>query len=331
MKAVEYKHYGSVDVLEINDIPRPVPGPNEILVKVGAATVTAVDVAFRKGTPWIARLYTGLLKPKTKVLGAELAGTVQEVGHDVSRFQIGDRILAATKSGMGAHAEYVVLPENGAQITLPNQISDTQAVAISAGGLTALPFLRDHAKLLPGQSILINGASGAVGIAAVQLAKHIGANVTAVSSGQNQPFVATNGADATIDYRQEDFTKSGKTFDVVFDVSGKSSFRAARRVLKPKGIFLATNISIGTLFAMLVTSLFQGKKAVFAATGLRPASEQTRDLERLLAMTMAAQYRPIIDRSYPLGHIADAHNHAETGHKKGNVVVTFSDTSSVDP
>ncbi|MGJ8585548.1 MAG: NAD(P)-dependent alcohol dehydrogenase [Marinosulfonomonas sp.] len=323
MKAVEYTDYGTVDVLEINDIPRPVPGPNEILVKVGATTVTAVDLAFRKGTPWAARLYTGVFKPKNRVLGAELAGTVQEVGQGVTRYRKGDRILAATKSGMGAHAEYVVLPEDGAQIKLPAQITDTQAVAISGGGLTALPFLRDHGHLRPGQSILINGASGAVGIAAVQLAKHFGADVTAVSSGQNMSFVKSIGADVTIDYAQQDFTALDRSFDVVFDVSGKSSFRAARRVLKPKGIFLATNISIGTLVAMLVTSLFPGKKAVFAATGLRPAAEQKSDLEHLLSMTTAGPYKPVIDRSYPIDHIADAYDFAENGHKKGNVVVTF--------
>ncbi|MBL4613384.1 MAG: NAD(P)-dependent alcohol dehydrogenase [Magnetovibrio sp.] len=322
MKAIVYARYGAPDVLELQEVAKPTPKDNEIVVKVKATTVTLVDCAFRQGTPFVARLYTGLLRPKKGVLGTELSGEVESVGGDVTRFKVGDQIFAAT-DGFDAHAEFICLPEDGAVEFKPSNLSFEESAAICNGALTALPFLRDQANLQRGQKILINGASGSIGTFAVQLAKYFGAHVTGVCSGANVELVKSLGADQVIDYSQDDFTRNTQAYDVIFDTVGKSSFSRCKGALIGKGIYLSTVMALGTMMQMVWTSMVGGKRAKFAATGLRSASDQAKDLKFLKTLLEDGKIKPVIDKTYELADMAVAHLYVETGHKKGNVVITM--------
>lgn len=321
MKAIVYTKYGAPDVLEMKEVAKPTIGDNEILVKIHATTVTAVDSAFRQGKPLNSRLYAGLFKPKNQVLGSELAGEVTAVGKDVTRFKTGDQIFGATPRGFDAHAEYIAIAEDAAIVHKPAMVSYEEAAAISAG-LTALPFLRDSGKIQRGQKVLINGASGSIGTFAVQLAKQVGAEVTGVCSTPNVELVRSLGADHVIDYRQEDFADNREAYDIIFDVAGKSSYSHAKLALKPTGVYMTTVLSVGILLDMLRTSIFGSKKALISFTGLRPLNEQKQDLAVLKELVEAGKIKSVIDRCYPFDRIAEAHNYADKGHKKGNVVVT---------
>ncbi|MGR3660471.1 MAG: NAD(P)-dependent alcohol dehydrogenase [Paracoccaceae bacterium] len=321
MKAITYTAYGKADVLHLQDLPKPTPGADEILVKIHATTVTPVDTAFRAGSPYFARLYTGLFKPKRQILGTELAGRIEAIGTDVTRFQPGDDIFAATADGSGAHAEYITLPETGAQTHMPENMGYDQAATLSNGGLTALPFLRDNGKIKVGDRVLINGASGAIGSKAVQLAKHFGAHVTGVASTANLDFVKHLGADAVIDYTKTDITTLNQTYDIIFDTSGTARFEKFKHLLTNSGRFLTTDLSLSTLFHMLAT-LFSRKKAIFAATGLRPADAQSRDMNFLKTLIENGTLKTTIDRSYTLENIAKAHKYVESGRRQGSVVIT---------
>ncbi len=321
MKAIVYTKYGSPDVLQLKEIEKPTPRDNEVLVKVYATTVTAVDSTFRKGDQFSAKLYTGLIRPKNPILGSELAGEIEAVGKDVKRFQEGDQVFGATDAGFGAHAEYVCLPEEGALAIKPANMTYDEAAA-SNGVLTALPFLRDNGNIQSGQKVLINGASGSVGTFAVQLAKYYGAEVTGVCSTTNLEMVKSLGADQVIDYTKEDFTKNGQTYDIIFDAVAKSSFSRCKDSLKQKGIYLTVAVTLIILLQMLWTSKIGSKKAIIAFAGLRPASEQTKDLIFLKELVEAGTIKSVIDRRYPLEQIAEAHRYVDKGHKKGNVVIT---------
>jgi NADPH:quinone reductase-like Zn-dependent oxidoreductase len=227
MKAITHTRYGSTGVLDFKDIPTPTPCENEILVRIHATTVTPVDASFRSARPFYTRFYTGMLRPKNPVLGTELAGVVEAVGIKVTRFKPADRIFASPADGFGAHAQFICLPEDGAQAIMPAGMSFEQAAAICNGALTALPFLRDSGKIKPGQKVLINGASGSIGTFAIQLARHYGAEVTAVCSGDNAELVRSLGAHHVIDYTREDFTRMGETWDIIFDTVNKTRSRAA--------------------------------------------------------------------------------------------------------
>lgn len=323
MKAVVYTEYGAPDVLRLSDVPTPTPAAGEVLIRVEAAAVTAADCAARSGDQFIARLAFGLRKPKQPILGTEFAGEVAAVAPDVARFRVGDAVFAASGTNFGAHAEYVCLPENGALAHRPAGTTAAEAAAICEGGLTALPFLRDEGKLQPGHHVLINGASGSVGTAAVQLAKHLGAEVTGVCSTANLELVRSLGADTVIDYTAADFTRSGETYDIIFDTVGKSSFSRCRSALRPGGIYLSTVPTLSVVFHMLWTSRFGGKRAAIAFTGLRRASERAKDLLFLNGLVESGGIRPVIDRCYPLEQAAEAHRYVDTGHKKGNVVLTM--------
>jgi NADPH:quinone reductase-like Zn-dependent oxidoreductase len=323
MKAVQYANYGSPDVLEVKETDKPTPKDDEVLIRVHAATVTAVDCTFRSGKSLMARLFTGVFRPKHTVPGGDLAGEIEAVGKDVSRLQKGDQVVASTSNGFGAHAEYVCLPE-GALSAKPTNMSYEEAAAVPYGLLTALPFLRDAGHLRPGQKVLINGASGAVGSVAVQVAKHLGAEVTGVTSTSNLELVKSLGADEVIDYTRDDFTKSGRKYDLVFDTVGKSSFLRCKGSLTMGGIYLTPVLTPGVLLQMLWTSKLGDKKAVFAATGLRTSQEKKEDLDHFKPLLEAGTVRPVIDRRYPFERIADAHRYVEQGHKKGNVVVALS-------
>lgn len=319
MKAVVQDAYGPPDVLRIRDVPRPTPKDDEVLIRVRASTVTPSDCAFRAGEPYVTRLFSGLAKPRG-IPGCALAGEVVGVGGNVRRFSKGDRVVGNAGPTFGAHAEYKCLPQDGIVATMPAAVSYEEAVASSDGALTALHFLREVAALRSGQRILINGASGSVGAAAVQLAKHIGAHVTGVCGPTNVELVLSLGADEVVDYTAADFTRSDVTYDVVFDAVGKSSFSRCKGSLTSRGIYLTTVPSAAILLQTAWTSLFDGKRAKIAFAGLKLTREK---LTFLVQVFETAGTKAVIDRSYPLELIADAHRYVAEGHKKGNVIVTF--------
>ena len=323
MKAIVCTKYGPPDVLQLKEVEKPTPKDNEVLIRVYAAAVNATDPVFRKGEPFISRFFTGLIKPKNSIPGDVLAGEIEAVGKDVTLFKKGDQVFGATGTSLGAHAEYKCLPEEGALAIKPANMTCGEAAAVVDGALTALPFLRDKGKIQSGQKILINGASGSVGTAAVQLAKYFGAEVTGVCSTTNLEMVKSLGADKVIDYTKEDFAKTGQTYDTIFDAVGKSSFSRCKSSLKQRGVYLTTVPTLAILLQVLWTSKIGSKKAVTAAAGLRPASEKAKDLIFLKELIEAGKIRSIIDRRYPLEQTAEAHKYVDKGHKKGNVVITI--------
>ena len=322
MKAIVYTKYGPPDTLQLKEVEKPAPRNNEVLIRVYAATVTSEDCTFRKGDPFMARFATGLTRPKITTLGSNLAGEIEAVGKHVKQFKEGDQVFAASDAALGAHAEYICLPEEGALALKPANMTSGEAASVCGGGLTSLPFLRDTGKIQRGQKVLINGASGSVGTSAVQLAKYFGAEVTGVCSTANLELVESLGADKVIDYTTEDFTKTGQTYDIIFDTVGKSSFSRCKGSLKQRGVYLSTVLTVAILFRMLWTSKIGCKKAMIVFTGLRPSSEKTKDLIFLKELAEAGRINPVIDRNYSLEQTPEAHSYVEKGHKKGNVVIT---------
>jgi NADPH:quinone reductase-like Zn-dependent oxidoreductase len=321
MRAAVCTTYGPPDVVRESDVDTPVPGPDQVLVRVHAATVTAADSAFRSGTPRFARLFSGLRRPKKSVLGTEFAGEVAAVGAAVTRYAVGDQVFGATDLGLGAHAQYVRVKEDGAIAMLPTGLSYAEAATLVDG--TALVFLRDHAKLHSGQSVLINGASGSVGTQAVQLARHFGADVTAVCSGAGADLVTRLGADRVIDYTRTDFTAEGRTYDVIFDVAGASSYRRCRRLLKPGGRYLTTVPSAAVMVQAPWTAVVGSRRAVVAFTGLRPVKEKAKDLALVAELAAAGQIVPVVDRTVPLANVADAYRHLDSRGKRGTTVLVM--------
>ncbi len=325
MRAVGLTGYGSADVLHIREAEKPAPGVGEVLISVQASTVTPPDSAFRTGKPLLVRLFAGLRRPKS-IPGSELAGVVEDVGQGVTRLAIGDRVYGTAAPDSGAHAEYRCLPEDGVLATLPEGMSFEEAVAIIDGGLTALPFLRDVAKLRRGQAILVIGASGSVGGAAVQLAKYFGATVTGVCSTRNVELVRSLGADHVVDYTAVDFTTSSQTYDVVFDAVGKSSFSRCRKTLTRDGIYMTTVPSLGIMIQTLMTRMGR-RRATIAFTGLTTNRERLMFLD---ARARAGELRPVVDRVYRLEEIADAHRYVDTQRKRGSVVLRVTADASAD-
>ena len=317
MKAIVYTEYGPPDVLQLKEVAKPIPKDNEVLINIYATVVGPALCAARKGDPFAIRFFTGLIRPKNPIPGAELAGEIEVVGKDVKLFKEGDQVFGSDVSDGGAYAEYKCLAEEGALAIKPTNMTYGEAAAVCDGALTALPFLR-KGKIQSGQKVLIIGASGAIGTAAVQLAKHFGAKVTGVCSTSNLELVKSLGADKVIDYTKEDFTKNRETYDIIFDVVGTSSFSHCKHSLKQSGIYLLTD-SPSPLFIlqMLWTSKIGSKKAVLALTGLRSSSEKTKDLVILKELIEAGKIKSVIDRRYPLEQTAEAHRYVEKGHKKG--------------
>lgn len=318
MRAIECARYGPPEVLRLREVELPVPRDNEVRIRICAAIVTPSDCAFRKAEPFIIRLIYGLTKPRNSRTGVEFAGEIDAVGRTATGFKVGDRVYGMSPHRFGAHAEYVCLPAEAVIAPMPANASYEDAACLSDGPPTALTFLRDTAGIRSGRKVLVNGASGAVGAAAVQLAKHYGAEVTGVCSAANAELVRSLGADRVVDYARTDFTAEGRSYDIIFDAVGKSSFLRCRKALTPRGVYLSTVPSLGLMLSLLTTAAGRGRKAKFTAAGLKQNAENFRFLGSLFA---AGRLRSVIDRRYTLAQIADAHRYVDTGRKKGSVVI----------
>jgi NADPH:quinone reductase-like Zn-dependent oxidoreductase len=316
MRAVVHDRYGPPDVLRIEEVDRPVPKEDEVLVRIHATTVTRTDCGWRGADPFFSRVFTGLRRPKRRILGMELAGKVEAVGASVTEFEVGDDVFGV--KGNGAHAEFVCIRESAALAHKPAGMTFEEAAAVSDGASIALACLR-KTGLRKGQSILVYGASGSIGTAAVQLAKHFEADVTAVCNTKSVELVRSLGADEVVDYTQEDFTKNGRTYDVIFDAVGKHSFRRSRRSLKPGGTYAETDLGFlwHVPFLALATRWIGDKRVTL------PLPQYTRqDVLFVKELIEAGKYRAVIDRCYPLEDVVEATTYVETGQKTGNVVLT---------
>jgi NADPH:quinone reductase-like Zn-dependent oxidoreductase len=317
VKAVVYERYGPPEVLRFEEVERPMPAENEVLVKIRATTVTRTDTGLRSAEFFISRLFTGLLRPKRKILGMELAGEVQAVGSSVTEFAVGDEVFGV--KGAGAHAEFVAVRESAPIAHKPAGMTFEEAAAVCDGAMLALPCLR-RAGVRQGTRLVVYGASGSVGSAAVQLARNIGADVTAVCNTKNVQLVASLGADRVIDYTKEDFTRNGETYDAIFDAVGKHSFRRCRRSLEPSGIYVSTDLGFMwhlPLLALLTRWIGSRK----AALGIAKYTKE--DVLFLKGLIEAGEYRAVIDRRYQLEDVIEATKYVETGQKTGNVVLTL--------
>jgi NADPH:quinone reductase-like Zn-dependent oxidoreductase len=318
MKAAVFTKYGSPDVLQLKEVEKPIPSDNEVLIKIYATTVTSGDCRMRKADPFAVRFINGLTRPKKiTVLGNELAGEIEAVGKNVKMFSTGDQVFGQTGLSLGANAEYICLPEEGTLAIKPANLTYEQASVIPFGGNTALHFLR-KGNITIGQKVLIYGASGSLGTAAIQLAKYFGAEVTGVCSTANVELVKSLGADKVIDYTKEDFTKSGLFYDIIFDTTGKSPFSGCVRSLKQRGIYLrAVHMTLSPFVQGLWTSITSSKKVIGGV-----ATERKENLVFLKELIEAGKIEPVIDRHYSLEQIAEAHRYVDQGHKKGNVAIT---------
>jgi NADPH:quinone reductase-like Zn-dependent oxidoreductase len=323
VRAVVYDRYGPPDVLRLEDVERPVPAEDEVLVKIHATTVNRFDTATREANrrsgpliSLLSRLVSGLRRPRHRILGTEFAGEVVNVGAGVSEFAVGDRVFGTSGLSFGAHAEFIAIRESDRIAHMPAAMRFEEAAPICDGALNALTCLK-QANLRKGRTILIYGASGAIGTAGVQLASYFGADVTAVCNTKNLELVRSLGADRVIDYTKEDFTRNGQTYDVILDAVGKQSFRRCRGSLEPGGIFLPTD-GLGNLIWALLTSRTGGKKVLFQI----PPRQTKQDVLFLKELVEAGKYRPVIDRCYPLEEVVAATRYVETEQKTGNVVLT---------
>jgi len=328
MKAAVYIKYGPPDVVQLKEVEKPTPKDNEVLIKIQATTVNRTDCGFRKPEyPLIIRLTNGLFRPKRKILGSELAGEVEAVGKDVKAFKTGDQVFGLTGNRFGAHAEYICLPEKASIVAKPANMSSEEAAAVCDGAMLAFTYIR-KADLQTGDRILIYGASGSIGSAAVQLAKYYGARVTAVCNTKNLEIVKSLGADEIIDYTKEDFTKSGHTYEVVFDAVGKTSFFRCKNLLKKGGLYFSTDLGFlaQNLFLVLWTGIFGSRKVKFPVP-----KDRKEDVAFFKELIEAGKYRAVIDRRYPLEQIVEAYRYVETGQKTGNVVITVGPGNSNEP
>lgn len=321
MRSIIVNAYGGPEVMKLENVAKPIPKSDEVLIKIQATSVTAAATMMRTGTPYFGRLFTGISKPKVKTPGTDLAGTIEAVGSEVQNFKIGDHVVASTDLNCGAYAEYICLPENGVIVEQPNNVTAEEAAGIIDGGVTALAFFTDQIKINPGDKVLINGASGSIGTAAIQLAKEFGAEVTAVCSGKNAKMVTDLGADLVFDYTKNDLEKSSEKFDVIFDTVGKLSFLQSKKHLTKRGVFLTPVLQMSALITMLFVNPFSAQKLKFSATGLRKQDLRLRDLKIIQAMLANKKLKTVIDKVYPLEEMQAAHEYVDSGRKRGNVVI----------
>jgi len=334
MKAIVYTEYGPPNVLQLKEVDKPTPKNNEILIRIYATTVSYGDImvrnirkmSLRKFTMpmplWLpTRIFFGFRKPKITVLGAQFAGEIESIGNDAKLFREGDQVFGYRGMSFGANAEYLCMPEDGCVTIKPTNMTYEEAAVVPYGAMMALTLLR-KVNIHPGQKVLVNGASGGIGSAAVQLAKFLfGAEVTGVCGTPRLEFVKSLGADTVIDYTKEDFTKSGETYDLIFDILGKSSFSHCKRSLKQKGHYLLASFKMKQLFQMLWTKIVGSKRVICAM-----ASDKAEDLIAVKELVEAGKIKSVIDKSYPLEQIGEAHRYVEKGYKKGNIVITVEHT-----
>ena len=322
MKAVVYTKYGSTDVLQLKEVEKPIPKDDEVLIKVHAAEATKTDCELRSfnfPVKWFwlpLRIAIGLIKPKKQILGGYFAGEVESIGKDVSKFKKGDQIFGTTKLLMGAYGEYVCLPASYTLVSKPYNVSFEEAAAVPLGGLNALHFLR-KANIRKGEKVLVNGAGGSIGTFGVQIAKAMGAEVTAVDSTIKEEMLRRVGADHFFDYTKEDFTKSSKTYDVIFDMVAKSSYSQCVKALNPKGRYVMANPRMSDMVRSVVTSMFTDKTAIFVFAG-----EKEEELLALKEMIEEGKIESIVDKIYPLEQAAEAHRRVETEQRLGPVVIS---------
>lgn len=319
MKAAIYTQYGPPEVVQVREVEKPTPSANQVLIRVHASTVNRTDSGFRSAEYFVSRFFSGLFRPKVNTLGCEFAGQIEAVGKAVTLFSVGDRVFGFNDSTFGGHAEYLTLAEDAAITTVPDSLSYEEAAPITEGAHYALGNIR-AAKVTSGQNVLVYGATGAIGSAAVQLLKYFGAQVTAVCATRHVDLVRSLGADRVIDYTKEDFTKTGQIFDFVFDAVGKSSFGQCKPLLTEKGIYISTELgkNAENVFLALSTPMRGGKKVLFPLPSI-----STDDVVFLKKLVSTGQFKPVIDRSYPLEQIVEAYRYVETGQKTGNVVLTL--------
>jgi len=319
MKASVYTQYGPPEVLQLKEVPKPTPKDNEVLVKVHATTVNRTDTGFRVAEYFAVRVVGGLFKPKKTILGTEFAGVIEALGKNVTSFKPGDPVFGLNTYQFGTHAEYVCLPEKGSIAIKPTNMTFEEAAAVCDGLMLAINYIRkiDFSK---NPKILINGASGSIGSASVQLARYYGAEITAVCNTKNISLVKSFGADEVIDYTQQDFTNTEKLFDVVLDAVGKSTFFKCKKILKPGGVYFSTELGPGwqNVFLPLITPLLGSKRVKFPI----PTDSQ-KDILFFKELIETGKYKAVIDRTYPLEQIIEATRYVETGEKTGNVVITL--------
>jgi NADPH:quinone reductase-like Zn-dependent oxidoreductase len=320
MRAIINTVYGPPEVAKLMEVEKPIPKTSEVLIKVHATTVNRTDCGFRSAEYVISRLFSGIIKPKNKTLGCEFAGVIEETGTAVSLFNIGDKVFGYNDYKFGAHAEYIIMAESDPMATMPENIGFDEAAAICEGGHYALCDIL-AAKVEAGHDVLVNGATGAIGSAAIQLLKYFGATVTAVCDTKNIELIRSLQPDFVIDYQKEDFTKLEKTFDFVFDAVGKSSFGKCKPILKKHGIYISTELGKNweNIYLALSTPLVRGKKVLFPIPTIN-----NKDVEFLKELVEMGKYKPLIDRKYPLEDIVSAYRFVETGQKTGNVIITLS-------
>jgi NADPH:quinone reductase-like Zn-dependent oxidoreductase len=319
MKAAVQTRYGRPDVVRISELEKPTPKHNEVLVKVHATTVNRTDCACRAAKPFFMRFFTGLIRPRATVLGNEFSGVVAAVGGGVTSFKVGDRVFGYNEGPFGAHAEYMAIPEDGSLATMPVNVTYEEAAPSTEGSHYALTHIR-AAKVQNGQDVLVYGATGAIGSAAVQLLRSLGANVTAVCDTDNLEMVRGLGATKVIDYTTQDFTNDEQAYDVVLDSVGKSSFSQCKRLLKPDGIYISSELGPAAQnpFLALIAPIHGGKKVMF------PIPKHDQEMVRFFKdLIESGDFKPVIDRTYPLDQIVEAYRYVETGQKIGNVVISL--------
>jgi NADPH:quinone reductase-like Zn-dependent oxidoreductase len=319
MKAAVHTRYGPPDVIRVVDVDPPSIGVGDVLVRIHATTVNRTDCGFRAAEPWIVRFFSGLRRPKATILGCEFAGVVEAIGADVTAFRVGDRVFGFSEDRFGGHAEYLAFPADGAIATIPDDVTFETAAASTEASHYARSALT-RARIRAGQRVLVNGGTGAIGSAAIQLLRELGAHVTAVCAGEHAELVQGLGAERIIDRTTEDFTRDLQTYDVVLDAVGKSSFGRCKRLLVPRGIYLSSDLgpwSMNPLLALL-TPLGRGRRVLFPI----PPRYRKHHVERVREELATGAFRPVIDRRYPLDRIVEATRYVETGQKIGNVVIT---------
>jgi NADPH:quinone reductase-like Zn-dependent oxidoreductase len=323
MKAVVCPRYGPPEVLHFKEVNKPIPKNNELLIRVCTVLVGIEDLMQRKGKPYFVRVFFGLTRPKQPIFGSEFCGEIEEVGTDVRLFKKGDSVFGVIGTAFGCYAEYICMPEAGLLSMKPANMTNEECAPV-CGALAAWNLLRAIAHVQSGQRVLILGASGNIGSAAAQIAKVFGAEVTGVCGSSNLELVKSLGADDVIDGTREDYADNGQTYDVILDATGKPSSLHFIRSLSKRGYYLTTYPTISILLLAFWTSVFNGKKVVFSATGLKPVSERLVFLKEIVKLITEGKLRTIVDRSFPLEQMADAHRYVEGGLEKGNVVVNVS-------